>query len=72
MGYKIKELRIKKGMSQAELCEKSGVCRATLWALETNRKNTTTTKTLQRIADALGTTVDAIFFEESVQYSEHD
>lgn len=71
MGYKIRELRIQKGMSQSELCEKSGVCRATLWALETNRKSDTTTKTLQRIADALDTTVDAIFFADDVQKSEH-
>ena len=71
MGYKIRDVRIKKGMSQAELCEKSGVCRATLWALETNRKYTTTTKTLQKIANALDTTIDAIFYDEDVHKIEH-
>lgn len=66
MGYKIKELRMKKCMSQLDLSKKSGVCRATLWALETNTKKATTTKTLQKIADALETTIDDLFFDESV------
>lgn len=66
MGYKIKELRMQKCMSQEDLCKKSGVCRATVWALETNKSKTTTTKTLQKIADALETTIDALFFDDSV------
>ena len=66
MGYKIKEVRESCGMTQEELSEKSGVSRATIWALEKNPNYTTTTKTLSKIADALNTTVDALFFTKDV------
>lgn len=62
MGYKIKETREALGITQEELSQKSGVSRATIWALETNPEYITTTKTLSKIATALNTTVDAIFF----------
>lgn len=61
MGFKIKEAREEIKMSQTELCKKSGVSRATIWALENGRKSITTTKTLLKIAHALGKTVDEIF-----------
>lgn len=67
MGYKIKEVREKKRISQIELARKSGVSRGIIWELETNPNAVTTTKTLLKIAEALGTTVDKIFFNESVQ-----
>ena len=67
MGYKIKEIRESKGISQSELAIKSDVSRGVIWNLETNPTAETTTKTLKKIADALGTTVSAIFFEEDVQ-----
>lgn len=66
MGYKIKEAREACGITQEELSRKSGVCRATIWALETNPEYATTTKTLMKIAKALNTTVDALFFTKSV------
>jgi transcriptional regulator with XRE-family HTH domain len=62
MGYKIKEIREAKKMSQSELAEKSGVSRGIIWALETDANAVTTTKTLLKIANALDTTVDKIFF----------
>ena len=61
MGYKIKEMREAKKMTQEELSEASGVSRGTISALENGSERTTTTKTLLKIADALGTTVDCIF-----------
>ena len=67
MGYKIKEVREKKRISQIELARKSGVSRGIIWELETNPNAVTTTKTLLKIAEALGTTDDKIFFNESVQ-----
>jgi transcriptional regulator with XRE-family HTH domain len=67
MGYKIKEVREAKGMSQEELAEKANVSRTTVWNLETNPNAETTTQTLKKIADALGTTVSAIFFANDVQ-----
>lgn len=66
MGYKIKEIRDKKRMTQDELAKKSGVSRVTISGLENGTERTTTTKTLQRIARALEVSLDQIFFDESV------
>lgn len=66
MGYKIKELREAKKMTQEELSEKSGVSRGTISALENGTERSTMSKTLVKIARALDTTLDKIFFEESV------
>ena len=67
MGYKIKQVRESKGMSQEELSEKAGVSRTIISNLETNPLAETTTTTLKKIAEALETTVSAIFFENTVQ-----
>lgn len=66
MGYKIKDFREAKGMTQEELARKSGVSRGTISALENGTERTTTTKTLFNIAKALDTTVDRLFFAQSV------
>ncbi len=66
MGYRIKELREQKGLSQEELAEKSNVSRATLSALENNDCKTTTTKTLLKLAEALDTSVESLFCANSV------
>lgn len=66
MGYKIKEIREQKDMTQEELAEKSGVSRVTISGLENGTDRNTTSKTLIRIASALGVTVDQIFFGEAV------
>lgn len=63
MGYKIKEYRLKKTMSQTELAEKSGVSRTIISGLESGSITTTTTETLLKIAKALDTKVADIFFE---------
>ena len=61
MGYKIKKIREQLGMSQTQLSEISGISRATIWALETGINKTTTTKTLEKIANAMGVTIDCLF-----------
>lgn len=66
MGYKIKEKRMAKKMTQEELAAKSGVCRATISALENGTMRATSSKTLIKLAKALDTTVDQIFFQEDV------
>lgn len=66
MGYKIKEVREEKNMTQEELSKKSGVSRGTISALENGTSRATTTKTLTKIARALDTTVDVLFFAQSV------
>lgn len=66
MGYKIKELRETKKLSQEELAEKSGVSRGTISALENGVARNTTSKTLLKLAQALDTTVERIFFADGV------
>ncbi len=66
MGYKIKEVRELKKMTQEELSEKSGISRGTISALENGSVRTTTTKTLVKLAQALSVSVDQIFFTEDV------
>lgn len=61
MEYKVKECREKAGMSQEELAKRSGVSRAIISGLESGSIVTTTTKTLVKIADALGLKVSDIF-----------
>ena len=62
MGYKIKEFRDKKHMTQEELAQKSGVSRTIISMLENNSLKSTSTKTLIKLADALDATVEQIFF----------
>ncbi len=62
MGYKVKEFREEKRMTQEELAQKSGVSRPTIVAIENNKIKDVKLSTLMKLADALDTTVDAIFF----------
>lgn len=66
MGYRIKELREEKNLSQAKLAEKSGVSRTIISNLENGQSTSTTMKTLNKLAKALDTTLDQLFFPESV------
>lgn len=66
MGYKIREAREKIGMTQVELAEKSGVSRTTIYGLESGSEKVTTTKTLAKLASALGVKLDDIFFANDV------
>ena len=59
MGYRLKEIREKAGITQEELAELSGISRGTIVALENNQSVSTTTK-------ALGVSVSSIFLENSV------
>lgn len=62
MGAKLKEIRLAKKMSQEELSRAANVSRATISAIENDKDHYYSTKTLKKIASALGTTVDSIFF----------
>ena len=66
MSYRIREIRESKGMTQAELCKRSGITRATIWKLETGENEVTTSSTLIKIADALGVTVGELFLPGKV------
>lgn len=64
MGNKIRELRKERGMTQEELAQKSGLSRQTIISIENGSNENALTGTLAAIAEALGTTVDKIFYLE--------
>lgn len=61
MEYKIKELRERKRMSQAELSQLSGVSRATIIRIESTDNVVINTQTLERLAKALNVSVKTLF-----------
>lgn len=61
MGYKLKEVREEKRMTQEELAAKSGVSRQTIVAIETDPNYNTTFNTLVKLSDALETPIDNLF-----------
>lgn len=62
MKNKIKERRRELDMSQTELASLSGVSRMTIYKLENDEKLVCTTRTLSKIADALGTPLSELIF----------
>lgn len=62
MGYKLREAREEKRLTQEELSKKSGVSRATIVALEKGISEDVKISTLQKLAAALDMTVQDIFF----------
>lgn len=66
MGKKLKKCRIERDMTQEELARRSGVSRQTIASIEKDGAGSATTKTLAKIAEALGTTVAELFFGENV------
>lgn len=59
LGERIEELRKKKGITQEELAEKSGLHRAYFWDIENGRN--ISIKTAYKIARALGVTLSQLF-----------
>ena len=66
MGYRVKEIREQKKMSQEELEQKSGISRQTISAIENDRAGDVKVGTLRALANALETTIDNLFFEKAV------
>ena len=66
MGYRVREIREQKKMSQEELEQKSGISRQTISAIENNRAGDVKVGTLRALANALETTIDSLFFEKAV------
>jgi dna-binding protein len=60
MNNRIRALRTEKGLSQEELARRCGVTRQTVNAIENNKYDPTLSLAF-RLADELGTTVDALF-----------
>ena len=63
LGNRIKARRAERGMTQAQLAEAVGVTRKTVNTVE-NRIFVPSTLLALKIAQALGTSVDALFFLE--------
>ena len=61
MGYRVKEVRLAKKLSQEELSEAAGVSRQTITDLENGEMVNTTTATLTELAKALGCRIGDIF-----------
>ena len=61
MGYRRKEIRKEKNMTQEQLAKESGVSRAIISGLESGRTTVTSTKTIMKIAKALQCEVSFIF-----------
>ena len=68
MGFRVKEFREQRNMSQEELERRSGVSRQTISAIENDRVKAGDVKvgTLLALASALETTIDNLFFEKAV------
>ncbi len=61
MKYKVKEYRLKAGMTQEELSVKSGVNRTTISALENGNEVNVSVKILKKISECLQVPVSDIF-----------
>lgn len=57
MIFRIREIRMSKGMTQTDLAKKAEITRVTLWRLETGEDYDPSVNTLKRIADALNVTL---------------
>lgn len=61
MKYMIKEYREELGLTQEELSKKANVSRQIIYRLENDMETVTSTKTLEKIANALNKKVSEIF-----------
>lgn len=61
MKTKIKSVRNELGLTQADLALKSGVSRTVIAQLESGARTVVTSKTMQKISDALDAKVEDIF-----------
>lgn len=68
MEYRVREIRKQLGITQTELCKRSGVSREIVSGLELGTSRTTTIATLDKIANALGVRISDLFFEDEIQH----
>ena len=62
MTNRLKEMRERRSMSMSELTRRSGISRATIWKLETNVNQAYTTRTMEKLAQALDVPASEIFW----------
>jgi len=66
MGYRVKEIRQEKNITQKELEKRSGLSRQTISAIENGRVKFVSSNTLLALAKALECDIDEIFFPSAV------
>lgn len=69
LGYKIKRLRQKRGMTQEQLAEMAEISTRSLAGIETG-ENFMTAQTMEKILECLGITVDELFTAEHLKPTE--
>lgn len=68
-GETMRKWREKRGLSQYDLAELSGVTQKTIWALENNKNNGSVT-TVELLADALGLSIDEYVGHKVIKHKE--
>ncbi len=63
LGSKLKELRLKRGLSLQDLADLIGASKAHVWDLETGRSKNPTIDLLGKLAKALGTSISDLVDE---------
>ena len=71
LGDKIKNLRKGMNLTQEQLCEKIGIAQSTLGMIESNKREAGK-KTLLKIADFFGVTVDYLLTDDERELNEKD
>ena len=71
LGDKIKNLRKGMNLTQEQLCEKIGTAQSTLGMIESNKREAGK-KTLLKIADFFGVTVDYLLTDDESELNEKD
>ena len=66
-GETMRRWRKKRGLSQDELADLSGVAQKTIWALEHDKNNGSVT-TVELLSDALGLSIDEYVGHKVVKY----
>ena len=69
-GETMRMWREKRGLSQLELAELSGIHQVTISALEKGRNSGGNLDTIELLADALGLSIDAYVGHEVIKYRE--
>jgi len=67
MGWKLKEARVEKGITQQELADLSGINRVTIALIESGKTQDVMSSTILKLARALDKPIEEIFFDETVQ-----
>ena len=67
MGFKLKEARNKRNMSQQELSDKSGVSRVTIALIESGKTQDVLASTILKLANALDMSAGDVFFADDVK-----